>query len=295
MVKKIAKKLVCATLALGSVFGSTFMFSGCTTDRPEAEIKLQFNGKTYTLEYTMYRKIAPATVKHFIKLAENKYYNNTIVHDYADKKMYMGGYEYKSDDKSGTMELDYAKDYFGTVSTYSKFPVSVWADSARKTPTYTLYGEFANNKFNVENGRIAQSYGSLTMFYVDKEEAEQSVVTTKRNDGKGYDHTKTYEYNSATSLFYISLSTTETTPSSYCTFAKLDSDSKSTLKKLESAIADYIEKNLGKEEDAADDFTETISVYLDEEDPILGNIDQLVTYDVPVEPIIVKSVKITKY
>ena len=187
MVKKIAKKVLCATLALGSVFGSAFMFTGCTTDRPEAEIKLQFNGKTYKLEYTMYRKMAPATVKHFIKLAEKKYYNNTIVHDYADTKLYMGGYEYKSTDVAGTLELDYAKDYFGTVSQYKNFPVSVWADSGRKTPTYTLYGEFTNNKFSVSNGRLAQSYGSLTMFYEKKTDADLSVVTTKRNDGKGYD------------------------------------------------------------------------------------------------------------
>ena len=110
---KALKKIVCATLALGTLVSAATMFSGCTTNRPEAELKLEFNGKTYTLEYTMYRKIAPATVNHFIKLVEEGYYNGLCVHNYEENKMYTGAYYY---DETKTDLLDY-KPYFETVAT----------------------------------------------------------------------------------------------------------------------------------------------------------------------------------
>ncbi len=292
MFKKALKKIVCATLALGSVLGCSATFAGCTTDRPEAEIKIEFNDKTYTLEYTLYRKIAPATVSHFIKLAEEGYYKNMLVHDYADSKMYTGGYEYKADDLAGSLALNYEKDYFGLVADYKNFPITVWDDENRKDPTYTLYGEFSKNNFQVENGALQQTYGALTMYYTPKDTEE--TVTIKRADGKGYTNGKDYEYNSATSLFSINLSTTATSSTSYCTFAKLSSDSKSTLEKLQKAIASYI-STLGTEEDAEDEFTESVTVYVNENDPVLENANDQETYEVPVKPIVIKSVKITKY
>ncbi|MBQ8658269.1 MAG: peptidylprolyl isomerase, partial [Clostridia bacterium] len=261
MFKKALKKILCATLALGSVVASAATFAGCTTDRPEAEIKIEFNDKTYTLEYTLYRKIAPATVSHFIKLADGGYYKNMLVHDYADSKMYTGGYEYKADDLAGSLALNYEKDYFATVAGYKNFPITVWDDENRKEPTYTLYGEFSKNNFQVENGALKQSYGALTMYYTPKDTEE--TVTIKRADGDGYTNGKGYEYNSATSLFSINLSTTETSNTSYCTFAKLSSDSKSTLEKLQKAIASYI-NTLGTEEDAENEFTESVTVYVNE-------------------------------
>ena len=65
---KPLKKIMCAALAGVSVFASVAMFSSCTTSHPEVEMKLSFNDKSYTLQYKLYRKIAPSTVQHFLCL-----------------------------------------------------------------------------------------------------------------------------------------------------------------------------------------------------------------------------------
>ncbi len=290
MMKKVCKKLLYTTLALGCVVASATTFVGCTTDRPEAEIKIAFNDKTYTLEYTLYRKIAPATVSHFIKLADEGYYKNLLVHDYADNKMYTGGYEYKADDLDGSLALKHEKNYFEIVSKYQSFPATVWDDENRTIPTYTVKGEFAKNNFTVQNGALKQSYGALTMYYTPKDTGE---VTVKRADG-GYNKNVSYEYNSATSLFSINLSTTESSDTAYCTFAKLSAESKATLEKLQKAISSYI-STLGTDEEAQNQFTQDVKVHINEYDPIMGNTKDQDTYKVPVKPIVIKSVKITKY
>ncbi len=291
MFNKVLKKIVCATLAVGTVIGSAVMFTGCTTSRPEAEMKLSFNGKTYTLEYTMYRKVAPATVDHFIKLVDEGYYTDLCVHDYTSTKMYAGAYEYNSESE----ELLSYKPYFETVKTYKSFPHTVWADTDRTTPLYTLYGEFSKNKFTVTNGALNQSFGSLTMYYTNKSECETRVNVKRNNSKTGEYSMKDYQYNSATSQFFISLSDTETSSSSYCTFAKLSSDSKATLKSLQKAIASYIESNFGTEDGASDEFVESVTVDVDEDDPIVSEDMNTATYNVPVSPIVIKSIKITKY
>ena len=291
MFKKVLKKAVCATLALGTVIGSAVMFTGCTTSRPEAEMKLTFNGKTYTLEYTMYRKVAPATVEHFINLVDGGYYTNLCVHDYTSTKLYTGAYEYSA---TGDSLLEY-KPYFETVKNYKNFSHTTWADTDRTTPLYTLYGEFSKNKFSVTNGALTQSFGSLTMYYTDKSDCETRVNVKRNNSKTGEYSMKDYSYNSATSQFFISLSETETSSSSYCTFAKLSADSKSELKDLQEAIAKYIKDNFGAEDDAADDFVETVEMDVDEDDPIVSEDMNVATYKVPVQPIVIKSIKITKY
>ena len=67
---KIFKKVLCATLATATLAGGAIAFGGCTTNRPEVEMQISFNGKTYTLEYQLFRKLAPNTVEHFLVLAE---------------------------------------------------------------------------------------------------------------------------------------------------------------------------------------------------------------------------------
>jgi hypothetical protein len=88
IMKKTMNKVLCGILAGVSVFGSAAMLGGCTTNHPEVEMQIAFDGKTYTLEYTLYRKFAPNTVAHFLQLAENGYYDGLCVHDYADNKLY---------------------------------------------------------------------------------------------------------------------------------------------------------------------------------------------------------------
>ena len=114
--KKTMKKVIGAALASACVFASATTFAGCTTSHPEVQMKIEFNNKTYTLEYKLYRKIAPATVQHFMDLVDANYYDGLCVHDYQTNRWYTGGYEYDADNTEvygGLVE----KNYFDAVKT----------------------------------------------------------------------------------------------------------------------------------------------------------------------------------
>ena len=223
MSKKIFKKIACSALAAISVFGCAGTFTACKTSNPEVKMQIEFNGETYTLKYKLYRKIAPKTVEHFMWLAENGYYDGLCIHDYdaTALKMYTGAYVATADKENG---LEY-KEYYKTIMSYEdidSFPHSVWKDSKKTAPTYTLYGEFwEGNSFKVKNGNLKQSFGSLTMYYTPKTDCVAEVYVERASDKKT--DPKLYRYNSATSLFYITFSNSTTANNNYCTFATLKS------------------------------------------------------------------------
>ena len=200
--------------------------------------------------------------------------------------MYTGAYEYQAGAENGGLIY---KNYYDIVSKYSGFNHTVWTDETKATPTYTLKGEFSANSFKVESGALKQSFGSLAMFYSAKdfEDLEKVAVLrgaqwnqkkAEKTDNKGY------EYNSATSQFSIFFSKTETSNANYCTFATLNSDSVEVLDALLAAINEY-----------ETDFVEEIEMEIDKNDIVLGDRDNVATYKVPVSPITIKSVKVTKY
>lgn len=283
MFKKNMKKIICGVLATASVAACVGTFTACETSHPEATVTIEFNENTYTLNYKLYRKIAPSTVKHFIWLAENDYYTDVCIHDYdaGAKRMYTGAYKVDADNE--LTELD----YFKLVSEHKNvgnFPHSVW--DLTNTPTYTLYGEFEDNAFKVTNGALKETYGSLTMYYHDKN-IEDEVYVKKASNGDKTE--RAYKYNSATSMFYISTVSSATKNGNYCTFATLEDDS--DLKALEDAIADYIEDNYEDE----DGFVTSKTVAVDKYDPYVSSLGKTETFELPNEPIVIKSVKITKY
>ena len=129
------------------------------------------------------------------------------------------------------------------------------------------------------------------MYYTPKEKCA-TYVDVKRSDGKGND-AKLYKYNSATSLFYISLSSSSSgSGTSYCTFATLEDDSVEVLDDLKAAITDYIEDEY---EGNAADFAPTSKVVVDEDDRYVGSDKESREYSVPLEPIVIKSVKVKSY
>jgi cyclophilin family peptidyl-prolyl cis-trans isomerase len=251
-------------------------------------MKVSFNGESYILRYDLYRKMAPATVKHFLELVDSDYYTDLCVHNYTDSKWYTGGYEYDENQEAfgGLKE----KNYFDAVSTL-KLTSTVWEDSARAVSTKTLYGEFQENGFKVEGGSLGQSFGSLTMYYTSKAEVIGKVYT-KRSDGKGYDW-KDYKHNSATSLFYISMTeATVASPKNYCTFATLQDESADDLRDLKKAVADYIADQ--KEDDEDYTFYKVYeNVPADTGDSYLQGNE--ITCQVPLLPIVIKWVKVLKY
>ena len=275
------KKLLCSALALSVCVGT---LTACETSKPKVQMQIEFNGETYDLDYVLHRKVAPATVKHFLALAENGYFDGLCVHDYTGEKMYTGGYKYENDN------LVYQK-YYDIVKEYSNFPYSVWLDEQKATPTYTVYGEFfGNSEFKVENGAKSQEFGSLTMFYEDIDSDDRIIV--ERHNGEGTAR-YAYEDNCATSLFFISMSDETKTDSNYCTFATLNEKSVDVLKELRSAIESYIESNYDDEDE--DTFAPEKSVVVEETDPVLGLQENEWEYNVPQSAIVIKKVSVKKY
>ena len=135
--KKIMKKALCTLLAAVSVIGCATSLTACETANPEVEITVDFNGKPYEMKYVLYRNTAPQTVKHFLWLAGNGYYDGLCVHDYSQSdylRMYTGAYA-ATDAEDDADGLVYKK-YYETIKSYSnygKFPVSVWME------IYTTY------------------------------------------------------------------------------------------------------------------------------------------------------------
>lgn len=287
------KKIACCVLSALSLTACIGTMTACETDHPEVKMQLEFNGKTYSLEYKLYRNIAPSTVDHFLWLAENGYYDGLCVHNYeADTKMVTGGYTYSAETETNG-GLTY-KPYFETVKAYTKsaFPASIWVDSERTEATYTLFGEFEDNKFTVKNGDLDESFGSLTMYYYGKS-TETSVYTTYQKESKkGEPRLVDYKYNSATSLFYISLIEDVKENKNYCTFATLKKDSVSKLKNLKSAIATYVSTNYT---DEADFTTKANNVPVNTDDAFLGETKTTANFTVPNSPIVIKRVSVEKY
>ena len=170
-------KIMSFILATASTVALAGGLSACETNTPEVEIKISFNEKSYTLNYELNRKITPKTVEHFLTLAEKKYYDGFCVHNYSTSKMYTGAYKWENE------QLVY-QNYYDTVKSY--IPKSVWQDEAKTIPTYTLYGEFEENKFEVASGSLKESFGSLVMYYSDK--GEDVSVSISKNDDEGTIH-----------------------------------------------------------------------------------------------------------
>ena len=293
MSKKMMKRIVCNTVAALSAAACLGMATACETAHPEVKITITFD-QDYELEYELYRKVAPSTVEHFLWLAGNGYYDGLCVHNYDStaKRMYTGAYSIDDAEESG---LKY-KSYYTEIAkfeNYASFPISVWKDEAKTTPLYTLYGEFEENGFVVENGAKKQSYGSLTMFYNDKTSSAKAYVPYRGDEYAGTMATREYKYNAATSQFFISLSETASSSAKYCTFATLSEDSVEELEKLEAAIADYISTNYGGEDASASDFVTQQKVTVDDDDALATK--KILNYKVPNKPIVIKSVEVVKH
>ena len=294
MSKKMMKRIVCNAVAALSAAACLGMATACETAHPEVEMTVTFQNEEYVLEYELYRKVAPQTVNHFLWLAGNGYYDGLCVHNYDTnaKKMYTGAYMLDAQEESGLKYKSYYEE-IATFANYGEFPVSVWKDEATEKPLYTLYGEFEQNGFVVENGTKKQSYGALTMYYSDKTTTAKAYAPYQSDEYKGQVATREYKYNSATSQFFISLSETEASSTKYCTFATLSEDSVEILKDLEAAIADYISENYGGDDADAADFVTQQKVTVDADDTFASS--KIVNVNVPNASIVIKSVKVTKY
>ena len=271
-----AKRFLSGILAISASVSCLSCMTACQTDRPKVQMEITFQNESYVLDYTLYRKVAPATVEHFLTLAGNGYYDNVVVHDYDNTRMYTGAYEHDETEDSG---LKY-KSYYDIVKTYDYFPTTVYTQG-KAEKLYTLMGEFADNDIEVKNGKKKEAFGTLSMFYTDKKADTYTVTVQHPEAGTG---NRDYKYNSATSMFFISIGVSETNNNQYCTFATLNEDSKDVLTDLKETVEEYLKDN--------EDALEEKSVKVDADDPFVGATNKTVVYDVMQSPITIKKVTV---
>lgn len=291
MKHRIFSRLAAFAAAAVLTVGAGAMFTGCTTNRPEVTITYTFNGKDYAVDYTLSRLSAPRTVQHFIELADNGYYDGLCIHNYSSAFLYTGGYTYENGE---IVE----KNYFETVKDWNLTQSVFSSTDDDRVGLNTVYGEFTTNGVTVSGSRYYHEAGALVMYYTDKGNDNTRVATMRSDDT--LQSNSEYKYNSATSLFYTFTGTSNSTrDANYCVFGM--ATNYSTQMKgddgLLTAIQNYI-NDLGEDEN----FTEDVNI------PNVNQYDQFESvrnakigatgddaYKVPTQPIIVKSVKVTKY
>ncbi len=306
--KKLSR--IIGVTALTCVAGLTGVASGCAieTNHPRARITIEFLDETYEIDYNLYRNMYPQTVKRFIELADQGFYDNTIIHDYTANDWYAGGYgydeSYETAYASGAMEEYYEnfslQDEFVDLFENSKLTTSVYRELGYNdkdeaigvTPLATLYGEFKNNNHKVKSGALSNEFGALHMYYVSNATSKETVVGIS---GSGEVLERSYNYNCATSMFAIQANTSSSLAvANYCVFAVLDKESdEDVLFDLQEAIEEYIDDNLNG---TTADFTKTkVTATVNDYDQVLdaGSLTKLCS--ATIKPLIIKSVKITKY
>ena len=309
--KKIRRIL--GAVALSGLCVIAPVLSGCNTDHPEAKITISFDSKEYVLEYKLYRNMYPQTVQHFIELADNGFYNDTFVHNYTTSTWYTGGYNYVAETEEGSDELGYSaaftereaafRDYLDANSKEKEYETLADPAAGKITPSVykdlidgdlsqplnTLIGEFSNNQHKIDKGALKSSYGCLRMYYSAKSSIDTAknvrVYLDKQGSPKGV--MGNYSYNSATSIFSIQQNSTVSNDSNYCIFGVLQNAQ--ALRDLKAAVTAYSNKV------SSANFSMDVNLYVDNYDEYVGANVNEVSYRVTSQPIIIKSVKITKY
>lgn len=300
---KKLRRFACSLALVGAV-AAVPVISGCEgcyieTDHPEAKITVSFNEETYVFEYTLYRNMYPQTVQHFIELASNNFFDNTIIHDYETNYWYGGGYSYVADGENGYTKSyedgnlldEYIKDnsleskYYNDMFKGGKLTPSVYLEHIGgnyQTALATLIGEFSSNNHTIEKNALTSGYGNLSMYYTSKTTTKHVYLDKTGTDGTLLGD---YKYNSATSIFRIQVGSGTSTDSTHAVFGVLKDTT--VLDDLVEAIEDYID-------DLDGDFTKNCTANVDLYDEVEeGGVTD--TYTMTKLPIVIQTVKVTKY
>lgn len=290
----------CLAAALAGAIGIMPVFAGCTSDHPEVKITVEFAGKEYVLEYKLYRNMYPQTVLHFTELADAGFYNDTLIHDYESSYWYGGGYTYNestAEDYAKDFEEKAMNDYFETNSKEKAY--SELAKSGALTPS--VYKDYVNGNYRdalstligevgethvIQNGKLNGAYGALRMYYTRKN-TETAVYLNKQGNSEPV--IQNYSQHSATSLFSIQVSDSTAADSTYCIFGQIKNSD--VLASLQDDIATYISDSSY----TSTTFTSTTTLYVDYYDEIIDKRVNQGTYTATAEPIVIKTVKVTKY
>ena len=154
----------------------------------------------------------------------------------------------------------------------------------------TLIGEFSDNQHIIEKNALSAKFGALKMFYYDKGKSNQQAIV---KNWAGQILTQNYKYNCATSIFSMQVGTSSYTASKYCVFGELKNEgARNELEDLIEAIDDYT-----NEVGSSKFITSNIKTRIDLLDKYAVDEDRdiEVSFAMTSIPIIIESVKITKY
>ncbi len=308
---KIKKLLMCVALSATVCMAATATGCSAETDHPVVSITYEFDSKSYVVEYTLYRNMYPNTVRHFIELTENGFYNGTVIHDMESNDWFGGAYAYDKDayadrvtgadamsdyysDENISKELKYNELFTAgklTSTVYSNITYSGTTqkvDKQYKMPT--LIGEFSENQHSIEKGALTAEYGCLKMYYSVKT-TKQKVYATPTSDQIMFGD---YSKNCATYVFGVQVGTTSTyVASKYCVFATIKDSSK--LENLVTAVEDYNNEKYGTT--SSDHYLETevevdrLESFSDED----ADKSIVETFRSPKTAIVIKNVKVVSY
>lgn len=300
---KLVLSCVAATLMTASAL---CVLPGCSweTKHPKVTITMEFEGKTYALNYTLYRNMYAQTVKHFIELADNGFYDNTLIHDYRtnndfvgglfnyDKDAYKSAYDSGAQSVRGYLDSQYKLDAYNALYTAGKMTQSVYmgldenGKVDKSTATNTVMGEFSENQHKIKTGALKSSFGALKMVYYTSTSVKTQCYSVRWDKSVITDH---YRYDSATSGFAMQIgsgSSFQTT--SYAVFGKLSAKAdEERLNALLDVIADM------KVDESFDVKTIADGGYaLSDVESVNSAIS---SFTATQKPLIVKSVKVKKY
>lgn len=294
--RKVIRR-ACLTAALAGIVGIVPVFSGCSSNHPEVKITVEFNQQEYVLEYKLYRNMYPQTVQHFIELADAGFYDNTLIHDYESKYWYGGGYSYEEESYSSDFEEKAMDDYFENHSKEKDY----YDLSKSGVLTPSVYKDYVNGSFRdalqtvigelgethvIQNGKLTGSYGALRMYYT-KKTTDTAVYLDKQ--GNDQPVIQNYSQHSATSLFSIQVNDSTAADTTYCIFGQLKDSA--ALSDLQDDIATFIADSTY----TSSTFTSTTTLYVDYYDEIIEQRVNQATYTATASPIVIKTVKVTKY
>lgn len=310
-IKNLKKLLICLISAV-TVFAVAGSTAGCKaeTAHPEVRITYEFQGESYAVNYKLYRNMYPHTVKHFIELAENDFYNGLIVHNYQTNDWFTGAYTYDEAEYTAKNEnANQMTEYFdahskedayvqlfnaGTLSASVYGNVDQDGKVIEDTKLPTVMGEFYNNIHQeIEKGALTADYGCLKMFYYEKQSKQKIYVTPNGKQTILAD----YKTNCATSVFAVQTGVSSTySEKNYTVFASLKETEEFT--KLVDAVKAYIKDYCG--DDASKFYTRECVARVDNWDDFSNDDEHrdkgiTVNFNVPHQPIVVTSVKVVKY
>lgn len=309
MNKKIIKNLIIG-LTGAAVVALSAPLMACETAKPRALITFEFNDTEYEVEYILHRDTCPQTVRHFIELAENNFYDNMVIHNYQTNDWFTGAYSYEKDEYSARANDEALADYLTSHNKAAEYmqlfadktlTVSVYGNMAydnggnqiadADTALPTLLGEFKSNiKQNIVNDSRSANYGCLKMFYYKDSttDANSKIYVTPTSDQIIM---ADYKSNCATSVFGVQMGDSSSYGiGDYAVFAQLSGDdARDKLEELEEAVHDST--NFGT-------IDSSVSVNVGEIDSVTHTYKEKLiteTFKTPNTAIVIKSVKITKY